>query len=115
MEPAIPTMTLEELLLKVPKEYRPVIRDYGPALLKMIAEQNVWPWVDKLIVGDLAGAYAELIAASSNPTTFNEAAKLKTDWQVLNAKNKAGVALQRQAVEAILRIVLYGLFAAVRL
>jgi len=107
-------MTIDELLAKVPEEFRPVVAQYGPALLAMSAEE-LWAWIQLLLEGKSGEAMAKVVASLDNAELFAEMEKLDAAWATANAKNTEKMALQRSASLAILRVLLTAALAMVGL
>ena len=98
-------MNLDELLAKVPEPLRPVVAEYGPALLKMSAEE-LWAWIQLLVTGHHDAAYQSVLARMEGADIVAEWEKVKDGWQVANVKNTARIALQRSALTAVLQALL---------
>ena len=96
---------LEKLLGKVPEGLRPVVVQYGPALLAMSAEE-VWAWVQMLVEGKTAEAYANVINTLSPSDKLEMMAADLAKWDTLNVANAAKVGLQREAAMAVLKALL---------
>ena len=107
-------MTLDELIAKVPEQWRPVAAQYGPALLAMSAE-DLWAWIDLLVKGYSDEAYRMLLEKLGSPEVIDEWVTLSADWQTANAANAARVDLQRKAILAILQVLLAAALAMVGL
>jgi len=98
-------MTLDELIQKVPEQFRPVAARYGPALLAM-STADLWAWVQLLIEGQSQAAYAAVLRRMENPDLLAEWDNLNDQWKEANAANAASKALQKEAVLAVLRVML---------
>ena len=107
-------MTIEELLGKVPEEWHPVVRQYGPSLLAMTADE-LWAWIELLIRGDTDAAYRQLLDGMDNAELAAEMATITADWAAANARNAARLDLQRSALAAILKVLLATALASVGL
>ena len=107
-------MTLDELLDKVPEEFRPVVAEYGPALLKMSAEE-LWAWIDLLARGDCDEAYRAVLAQMEGADLLAEWAKINGRWQDANKANADRLDLQRRALLAVLQVLLTAALAMVGL
>ena len=107
-------MTLDELLDRVPEKLRPVIAEYGPAMLAMTGEQ-IWAWIDKLAHGRTDAAYRDILAAMDNSNLLGEWDKLSADWAEANADNAARIDLQRAAAAAVMKALLTVAIALVEL
>ena len=98
-------MTLDELIEKVPAQFRPVAARYGPALLKMSADE-LWAWIELLIRGDATAAYRAVLSRMDGDDLVGEWDRLGAQWAETNADNAARLAIQRAAVLATLRVLL---------
>ena len=96
---------LEELLGKVPEGLRPIAVQYGPALLAMTADE-VWAWIELLIQGKTAEAYADVIDRLSPSEKLDMMAADLAKWEELNVANAAKVGLQKEAAMAVLKALL---------
>jgi hypothetical protein len=107
-------MTLDKLIEKVPEQFRPVVREYGPALLAMSAEE-LWAWIRLLVNGREEQAYRALLARLDNANLLAEWDKLQDQWQAANQRNAERLALQKKALLAVLQVLLAAALAAVGL
>jgi len=98
-------MDLKELIEKLPAGLKPIAVQYGPALIKMTAEE-VWAWVELLISGKTAEAYKAVIDNLPPSEKLALMAKDIAKWDELNTKNAAKVGLQREAAIAVLKALL---------
>ena len=102
-------MNLDELLAKVPDPLKPIAKEYGPALLKMTADE-IWAWITLLIQGKTDEAYKVVLAKMDSQDLSAEWAKLNAEWATANAENAARINLAQRAalatVQAIFVIVL---------
>ena len=98
-------MTLDELIEKVPERWRPVAAEYGPALLAMSADE-LWRWIDLLAKGSVTEAYSAILHKLDNAGLVSEWGKIGLDWQAANERNTGRLAIQREAVLAVLRVLL---------
>ena len=96
-------MTLDELKAKLPAEWRPIVEQYGPAFLKMTAEE-IWAWIDLAAMGRADAAHAALLGRMDNGELLDEWAVVNTQWRDANSRNAAMVAWQRDALYAILKV-----------
>ena len=107
-------MTLDELKAKLPEPLLPWVEQYGPAFLAM-AGAEIQAWIDKLIRGDLYGAYADVFAKMDNPGRAAEWADLESDWKKANTSNAESMSLQKSALVGVLKICLTIALASVGL
>lgn len=96
-------MTLDEIIAKLPAEWKPVAVQYGPAFLAMTA-QDVWDWLALASTGDAYAAHKKVLEKLPNADLLGEWSSLEADWKTANAANAARIAWQRDAVYAILRV-----------
>ena len=94
-------MTIEELLAQVPEELRPVAAKYGPALLKMTADE-LWAWVEMLIAGDTMRAYRAVCQKHDNTALLAAADGILMEWEDANAENASRIELQKSAITGVL-------------
>lgn len=107
-------MKLDELMQRVPEPFRPVVAEYGPALITMSAEE-LWAWIQLLVKGRNDEAYRAVLAKMDGSAVLTEWDKLAESWQVANEANAQRLALQRSAVLAVLRVLLTAALAMVGL
>jgi len=98
-------MTLDELIARVPENLRPVVAEYGPAMLKMTGEQ-IWAWIDKLARGRTDDAYRDILAEMDNSNLLSEWDSLSAGWAEANADNAARIDLQHTAATTLLKALL---------
>jgi hypothetical protein len=96
-------MTLEELRLKVPVEWQPIVDQYGPALLAMTTEE-IWAWLTRALQGDMYGSYKAILTKLPNADLLNAWQNNDRDWEAQNGTNAASIAWQKDALTAILRV-----------
>jgi len=97
--------TIELLAEKLPKEYKPVVLEYGPVLLKMSTE-SLWSWIDLMARGNTSEAYRTLVMGMSSTDVIAELDNLNLEWKKDNKKNAQRMNLQRDASFAILSVAL---------
>jgi len=107
-------MTIEELTAKLPEEFHPVAAKYGPVLLDMAVDE-LWNWLELMVMGKIVVAYQVLISRMPNSDLLAELDKLNVDWEKENKANAQRLDLQRNALFAILRVVLQMVLALVGL
>jgi len=108
------SMTMDELLAKVPEPFRPVVAKYGPALAGMTAEE-LWAWIELLVRGRTAQAYEALARRLGDEDLLAAMASNAAAWEQANAANAARLELQREAALAVLRAMLTAALALVGL
>ena len=109
------TFTLEDLLAKTPDEFKPLVAEYGPALVKMTADEFA-AWIKLLIDGKTPAAWAAIMAKlDGGAAVVDTWQSLDTAWAKENDANKARIELQKAAAMAVLKILLGIVLAAVGL
>lgn len=107
-------MTLEELLENTPEQWRPLVAQYGPALVRMTA-QEFCAWLELLIAGDVYEACRAVFAGLGEDELLAKWQSVAAKWDDANARNAEQMALQKQAALAVLRVLLAAALAAVGL
>ena len=97
-----PIMTLDELMDKVPEPWRPVVKQYGPALLSMGVEE-LWNWIDMAAQGNIELAYKSLLRRLDNSDLLKQWKATNDAWKAANKRNTLALAVQQEALAAILR------------
>ena len=97
---------LETIKGRLPEELWPWADEYGPSLLAMGAE-GIKAWIEKLLRGDVYGAYADVLANMEGPgERLSEWRSLEGQWGEAVKKNAERIALQKAAATGLLRILL---------
>ena len=107
-------MNIDDLLAKTPESLRPVVARYGPALAAMTAEEFC-DWLELLILGRDDEAWRKLLEKSDNLGLLEAWKTVAAKWDEANAVNARRVALQKEAMLAVLKILLAGSLAWVGL
>ena len=107
-------ITLDGLLARTPDRLKPVVAKYGPGLVAMTA-QEFCDWLEMMINGDERAAWEALLAKMPNTALLDAWKKKADEWQAANEKNVARVALQKEAMLAVLKVLLAGVLAMVGL
>jgi hypothetical protein len=107
-------MKLNELIENTPPELRPIVAKYAPALVEMTAEEFC-AWLELLVLGRTYEAWESLMARQDNPGLLEAWRKAASEWDDANARNAERVALQRQALLAVLKVLLAAALAGVGL
>ena len=97
-----PIVTLEELMDKVPKPWRPVVKQYGPSLIAMGVDE-LWQLIDLAAKGDIEKAYKKLLEKSDNKQLLGQWNATNEAWKAANQKNALAITVQQEALAAILR------------
>jgi len=107
-------MTLDELIQRVPEPWRPVVSRYGPALLKMSADE-LWAWIDLLAGGRDDAAWRAVLARMDADELLAEWDRLAEKWQSANEANARRRDTQAAAAAAVLHVLLTAALAMVGL
>lgn len=105
-------MDLEELKGQLKDEFHPWITEFGPALLKMTAEE-VKAFILLAFKGDVIGAFSVILSQMDNAELIAAGQSLHAEWQAANVENKRKLELQRKAAEVAVTILLTILLSAV--
>lgn len=98
-------MTLDELYAALPEALRPWATQYGPVFLKWSGDE-LKAWIDRLVAGDIAGAYAAVLKGLDNQQLVDEWGKLDAEWKQANVENKEKMEVGKAALAGLLRILL---------
>ena len=98
-------MTLDDLLAKTPEQFRPLVAQYGPALVAMTADEFC-AWLDLLINGKTAQAWKTIVSRLDNASLMAAWESVNEKWADANRDNAAKLKLQRDAVLAVLKVLL---------
>ena len=104
------TLTLAELKSRLPSAMSPWVEEYGPQMLTFTAEA-IKDFIERLIAGDVAEVYAEIRSKMSNDDAAADRKRLKMQFVLLNKTNAAKMKWQREAADAMGRILLTLLLA----
>ena len=107
-------MTLDELIAKVPEQFRPLAVEYGPAFIKM-GEAEIVAWIDLIARGKTDEAYKQILANLPTGDFLAEWTSLNQSWETANIAEAAKRDVVRQAGVAVLRVLLTIAIAAVGL
>jgi len=105
---------INDMLQRVPEHFRPIVAKYGPALIKMTAEEFC-AWLDLLAQGKSFEAWRALVEKLDRAELLESWRKLMDKWDEANARNADRLALQRQAIMAVLKVLLGAALAMVGL
>jgi hypothetical protein len=97
------TLTLADIKAKLPAAWGPIIDQYGPAFLAM-TEDEIWAWLTRALQGDMYDSYMTVLAKLPNADLLTAWEKNATDWQAQNVANAASISWQKDALTAILRV-----------
>ena len=101
----MPNLSLEDLKLQIPESLKPWAEEYGPALLKMGAE-GVKAFIEKLLAGDVDGAYQDVLNNMENNELLDKMLKIRSNWTSLKNKNADDITVQKAAGAALAMILL---------
>jgi len=107
-------VTLDGLLAKTPDLLKPVVQKYGPSLVAMTA-QEFCDWLEMMVAGDVDAAWRALLAKMPNAALLDAWTTKAAEWDAANERNAARVALQKEAMLAVLKVLLAASFAWVGL
>lgn len=107
-------MTLDELKSQVPSEWQPVVEQFGPAFLKMTANE-LWAWIMLAAKGDAEAAYRAVLAKLPNADLVAQWGDLSAAWKTANDANAERIQWQRDAAQAVLKVLVGIALAAVGL
>ena len=93
-------MTIEEIISKLPEEFRPLARRYTTLLINMGFEE-LQGWIGIVISGDYLQAYRSLVAKMSTDEIVAEQNKANEILKALNKENAVLVAAQREILAQI--------------
>ena len=105
-------MTLQDLIDKTPAEFRPIVAEYGPALIAMTAAEFA-AWIDLLIRGNPFAAWEVICAKLDQPALLAAWQGLGEKWDAATAANADRIDLQRSAALAVMKVLLAVALAAV--
>jgi len=103
---------LETLKSQLGEAYAPWVDEYGPALLKMTADE-IKNFILLALKGDVGAAFAIVLEKTTNADLLAAGQSLHVDWTTANVANKQRLALQRRAAEVAVQILLTILLAAI--
>lgn len=96
-------MTIDEIKSKLPVEWSPVIDQYGPAFVAMTADE-IWAWLMLAAKGDAYAAHKAVIEKLPNAELLNQWTSTNAEWQTANTKNASRIAWQRDALFAVMKV-----------
>jgi hypothetical protein len=97
------SLTIDQIKAKLPAQFGPVVDQYGAAFLKMTADE-IWAWLTLALNGKADEAYRAVLAKLPNADLLAEWGKINDQWQAQNAANAASIAWQKEALYAILKV-----------
>jgi len=98
-------ITLDDLIDAVPEQFKEIIMEYGPALLKMAGEEFK-KWLQSIIKGNTMEAYRILVSQFDGDEKLDELNSLEDAWQDANEANAESIELQKAAATAIMKALL---------
>ena len=107
----MPDLTVADLLARVPEKLRPWATEYAPVFLSMTGAELA-AWLNRIIKGDVAGAYRDVLARMDAPAVLSEWDTLNAGWTAANVDNAASIALQKSALTALIKVLLAVALAA---
>lgn len=94
-------MTIEELIQKIPEEYRLIARRYTTLLLDM-GFKELQDWVDLIATGNWQQAYKAIVAKMPTDEIIAEQKKANELLKKMNKENADMLAGQRAILQQIL-------------
>lgn len=94
-------MTIEEIIAKLPEEYRAIARRYTTLLLDM-ADEELLAWVKSIAQGNWQKSYHDLIAKMTTDELLAEERKSHEILKRLNKDNADRMADQFSLIEQII-------------
>jgi hypothetical protein len=107
-------MTLDEIIAKLPPEFKPLAIQYAPIFMQW-GQADVLAWIQLIAQGNITEAYGQIVKAGSTADLINQWNALNTEWVSANLTNSQRYAVIREAEAALLRILLTIAVAAVGL
>ncbi len=98
-------LTLDNVLARVPVQFRPWAASYAPIFMAMTGSE-IMAWLDRIIKGDVVGAYRDMLSRMNAAQALSEWDALNAEWQQANTDNAASIALQKTALTAIMKVLL---------
>lgn len=94
-------MKIDDLIAKLPEEYRAIAKRYAPLLINMGFEE-LQDWVERLAGGDWQQAYKDLVSKMTTTEIVDEQDKANEIMKALNKENADLVAAQSNLMQQIL-------------
>ena len=112
--PVLPLADLpaEAILDRIPAALRPFAAAYVPALLTM-TQAELTGWIQYAVYGDTTPAWSALVAGLGQATVTDAWTRLNQRWAAANTRNAGDVETGRQAIAALVNILLAALVAAI--
>jgi hypothetical protein len=105
---------MDELKSQVPAEWQPIVEQFGPAFLKMTA-QELWAWILLAAKGDGEAAYRAVLEKLPNADLVAQWGDVSDAWHTANVANAERIQWQKDAAQAILKVLVGIALAAVGL
>jgi len=109
-----PLFTLDGLLARTPDAFKPIVAKYAAGLIAMTAEEFC-DWLELLILGKDNAAWQHLLAKMPNADLLKAWQDTGKQWAAANEANARRVGLQKEAIVAVLRVLLAAALAWVGL
>jgi len=104
-------MTLQELKDALPPEMEPWVAEYGPDIVKLAAA-TIKDYIERLIMGDTSGVFADLIAGMSNADLAATRRRTLIAGVLANKANAESIQMAKAAGAALGKILLVLLMSA---
>jgi len=109
-----PLFTLDDLLDKTPDTFKPVVTKYAPKLVTWSIKQ-FWAWIELLALGKTHEAWNMLFEDMPSNEFLQAGNDITARLDAVQDANYHKVALQKEAISAILRVLVTITFAQVGL
>lgn len=94
---------IDEIIEKLPPEFRPLAKRYVPILIEMSFEE-LTQWVRFIVIGNWQIAYARLVGKMSTDEQVAELKRVNEMLVGLNEENASAVRIQRNIVQELLLV-----------
>jgi len=94
-------MKIEEVIQKLPEEYREIARRYTTLLLDM-ADEELLAWIESITAGDWQMSYLDLVAKMSTEEILTEEQKGHDILKMLNKDNADRIAMRSALIKQII-------------
>ena len=102
----------EAILDRIPPVLRPFAAAYVPVLLAM-TQAELTAWIQYAVYGHADQAWSALVAGLGQDTVADAWSRINARWAAANTRNAGDVETGRQAIAALVNILLAALLAAI--
>lgn len=92
---------LDDLIAKLPDEFKPMAEKYGSIVLEA-AQEDVTEWIGYITQGNWQEAYRFVAMNMTTSDLLDEQQRINEQLKALNKKNAMYIAMQRQMVQEAL-------------